>query len=456
MECTGALSLICTGVGAVENVVNAGRTAVAIGSDPLGWFVQQMQDGVHGLAALVIPYVLGALEPDYSAEWWRTSYSVSFGVAVLVLGFLMIVTAARRVRGEIGPKAVLESYFFAVPAFIIGATFGPLIGIVISRIFVGAASSLAVFFFDTTAGDFWKAFADRVTNPDAEKLAGSALLAALVYLVLIAALLGVVFILVIQLATQYMVGALIPLGLVWMTHPDTRRIAKVGPLIWISILASHVLLVLVLGFAFMAMNAMFLEAGDTNGQDHPMKLFVNIAVPTVLMALVVFAPMRLLGMARFASPSNGGGQASSGGFSTPAQAPQPGQTALNAQQVADRNSRTMTASPSPSSSESSVSSSVSKTSNTTGAAGEQAAKAGSAAKSGAGLGAGASTGAGAGATAGTGALGTAGRGAMATGVGAPVGVSAVMIDAALAVAHKASRAAEQAAEQAADAGDERD
>ncbi|WP_414173016.1 hypothetical protein [Clavibacter tessellarius] len=50
----------------------------------------------------------------------------------------------------------------------------------------------------------------------------------------------------------------------------------------------------------------------------------------------------------------------------------------------------------------------------------------------------------------------AGAAASATGVGAPLGMSMMILDAAVKVAHQASRAAEQAAHQAADAGDHRE
>ncbi|CAD6016037.1 hypothetical protein [Agreia sp. COWG] len=448
--CVGPAQLVCAGVdavtgaakdvaGAVGGVADAGVQAVSFASDPLGFLVQKLQEGIHAVAAEVIPYLLKALEPDYTAEWWRSSYAVSFGVALVVLAFLMIGTAIRRVRGEIGPRALLESYFFAIPAFLVGASFGPLVGIVVTKFFTAMAGSLALFFLDTTTSDFWKTFADRVSDKDAGKLGGSAMLSLLIFSVLMLALLGVAFILVIQLATQYLIGALIPLGLVWLAHPDTRSKAKIGPLIWISILMSHVLLILVLGIAFKAINGLLLTAQDNSADLQQMKTLVNIAVPTVLMAMVVLAPMSLMKLAKWTTPGNGGGQSSQGGLSTPHQAPQPGRQMQNAQQVADRQSRS-----SSSSSGGGKSTPASPAMKTSGQAGSQAATAGKAA-----------TAAGGKAAAGSSTMAAAGKAATATGVGAPIGMSLMVMDAAIKVAHRASRAAEQAASQAGDAGDER-
>ncbi|WP_160448296.1 hypothetical protein, partial [Clavibacter michiganensis] len=305
---------------AIDATLNAGSdtlkgvtNAVAFGSDPLGWLVQRMQEGVHGIGAVMIPYALSVLEPDYSLEWWRTSYAVSFGAAILVLAFVMISVTVRRVRGEIGPKVVVESFFLAVPAFAVFAFAGPVAGIAITKFFMGLSSTLAIYLLDTTSGDFYTSLADRASSGDAAKLVGSAMISMLVLSILFLSLLGVFFILIVQIATQYLVGALIPLGLVWMTHPDTRRMAKVGPLIWFTILASHVLLILVLGFAFKAINGLLLQASD-DATSNPMRTFVNLAVPTVLMAMVVFAPMALMRLAKWTNPGGGGGQSRSGGY----------------------------------------------------------------------------------------------------------------------------------------------
>ncbi|WP_316302778.1 hypothetical protein [Clavibacter michiganensis] len=435
---------------AIDATIHAGSdtlkgvtNAVAFGSDPLGWLVQRMQEGVHGIGAVMIPYALSVLEPDYSLEWWRTSYAVSFGAAILVLAFVMISVTVRRVRGEIGPKAVVDSFFLAVPAFAVFAFVGPVAGIAITKFFMGLSSTLAVYLLDTTSGDFYTSLADRASSGDAAKLVGSAMISMLVLSILFLALLGVFFILIVQVATQYLIGALIPLGLVWMAHPDTRRMAKVGPLIWFTILASHVLLILVLGFAFKAINGLLLQASD-DATSNPMRTFVNLAVPTVLMAMVVFAPMALMRLAKWTNPGGGGGQSRSGGFSTPNQAPQPGRQVLNAQQTADSQSRTAERRASQHAPSDGASAGASSSTRAAGRAGSEAATAGKGAAV-----------AGEGAAAGGG-LATAGTAATATGVGAPLGMSMLILDAAVKVAHRASQAAEQAAHQAADAGDHRE
>ncbi|MBF4625843.1 hypothetical protein [Clavibacter sp. VKM Ac-2872] len=454
-ECIPALKSVCdvgdaigkatqlefnAGTGLVKGTVQA----IAFSQDPLGWLVQKMQEGIHGIGAVMIPYALKVLEPDYSLEWWRDSYAISFGVAILILAFILIAVTVRRVRGDIGPKAIVQSFFYAVPAFIIFAFAGPILGAAVTKFFVGLSSALAVNLLDTTTGDFYTSLADRASSGDAAKLVGSAMISMLVLSILFLALIGVFFILVVQVATQYLIGALIPLGLVWMAHPDTRHNAKVGPLIWVSILASHVLLILVLGYAFKAIDGLLLKATDDAISD-PMRTFVNLAVPTVLMAMVVFAPMGLMRLAKFTKPGGGGGQSRSGGLSTPNQAPQPGRQVLNAQQTADNQSRSAErrASNEPSSDAPATMSSQ---------AASTGRRAGTEAASTAGKGA---TVAGGGAAAGGG-MATAGAAATATGVGAPLGMSMLILDAAVKVAHHASKAAEQAAHQAADAGDHRE
>ena len=451
-ECIPALKSFCDAGDTLGKVtqfeINAGAglvkgtvQAIAFSQDPLGWLIQRMQEGIHGIGAVMIPYALGVLEPDYSFDWWLASYAISFGVAILILAFILIFVTIRRVRGDIGPNALVESFFIAVPLFIGGASIGPVLGMVITKFFTGLSSALAKYLLDTTTGDFYTSLADRASSGDAAKLVGSAMISMLVMSVLFLALIGVFFILVVQVATQYLVGALIPLGLVWMTHPDTRRSAKLGPIIWLSILASHALLILILGFAFKAIDGLLIKATDDATSD-PMRTFVNLAVPTVLMAMVVFAPMGLMRLAKFVKPGGGGGQQRSGGLSTPNQAPQPGRQVLNAQQAADNQSRSAERRASSESSPDVPATMSSQAANVGRRAGTEAAST-----------------AGKGATvAGEGAAGMAkaGAAATATGVGAPLGMSMMILDAAVKVAHQASRAAEQAAHQAADAGDHRE
>ncbi|WP_316295674.1 hypothetical protein [Clavibacter michiganensis] len=454
-ECIPALKSFCDAGDTIGKVTqfefNAGAglfkgtvQAIAFSQDPLGWLVQRMQEGIHGIGAVMIPYALGVLEPDYSLDWWRASYAISFGVAILILAFILISVTIRRARGDIGPKAIVQSFFVAVPLFVIFAFIGPVLGMVITKFFTGLSSTLAKYLLDTTTNDFYTSLADRASSGDAAKLVGSAMISMLVMSILFLALIGVFFILVVQVATQYLVGALIPLGLVWMAHPDTRHNAKVGPLIWLSILSSHVLLILVLGFAFKAIDGLLLNATD-DATSNPMRTFVNLAVPTVLMAMVVFAPMGLMRLAKFAKPGGGGGQSRSGGLSTPNQAPQPGRQVLNAQQTADNQSRSAERQ---ASSEPSLEAPATMSSQAANAGRRAGAEAASTAGKGA-------TVAGEGAAAGGG-MATAGAAATATGVGAPLGMSMLILDAAVKVAHQASRAAEQAAHQAADAGDHRE
>lgn len=436
---------------AVDSVVNFADFA----QDPAGYITSLLQAGCQAVAQQVIPPMLSALHPDYSAEWWLSAYRVAFGMAMLLGAVLFVVAMVNRRKGKNSGREIVETMFVALPAFIVASMFGPLVGISLSKVFIQLEDSLAMWAVDGTTKDYFGALGERAADKDAASLFGAALISQITLLFLFLGLLVVVFVLLIQLATMYLTGALMALCLVWAINPATRHFAKVGPMIWLALCFSHSLLIFLVGLVFRAVAGLQVEATADGALSTPFATFVNLALPAVLICLIVFAPMALLKMGGQASaPLGGGGQSRDGGFNSPPQAPQlprgsgggGGSGPQGPNQAAKGNSggdgggspawtpSTQPATSNATTSMGSVGSSSSAGQSVGAAAGKRASQQA------------ASKGATSAATK------TATAGAAASGVGAPVAVGALLANSALKAAAMAVRAGHQAAEQAGDAG----
>lgn len=457
------------GKGAVEGV----KKGIEFAQDPLGFITQQMQDAVHAVAGVLIPWLLSALHPNYDAQWWLKSYAVSFSISMFVLAVQLLIITGRRRKGSLGAKEMLESIFIAAPAFLIGAAFGPVVGIALTKVFTAAGDSIAAWAVNSTTQEFFTKIAELAATDDAGALLNSAIVSMFVLGTLFLSLLGVAFIFIIQLATQYLIGAVLPLGFVWIVNPDTRKIGKAVPIIWVVIGLTQVALILLVGLAFRAINGISITAdpGTLGKLVNPIQTFVNLAVPAVISFIVVFAPLSMLKF--IPRPSGGAGTSRTSGFTPPQVAPQIQNTPSHAPQTAHQTAASQPAGQGGGyqwnmpTAPAQVSGGYGGQASQVGAAGNAAAAgggggpanvtasaastagkhaagaAGAAGKAGA-------AGAGAGAAGGTGAAASAGTAS--TGVGAPLAVGMLLANSALKVAQQASQAASTAAEQAVEHG----
>ena len=64
--------------------------AVSLGSDPAGNVAQKLQMGAIGLATVLLPSLKDATEPNLSAQWFISKYTVSFALAIRLWSFLLI------------------------------------------------------------------------------------------------------------------------------------------------------------------------------------------------------------------------------------------------------------------------------------------------------------------------------------------------------------------------------
>lgn len=462
----GGLSWVAGVFAKGKGAVDAAKKGIEFASDPFGFMVQETQNAVHAVAGVLIPWILSALHPDYNAQWWLKSYAVAFSMSLFVLAIQLLVITVRRRRGSLGSKEMAGSIFLAAPAFMIGTAVGPVVGIALTKVFTAASDAVAQWSIGSTTEEFFTKISDLAESGDSAALLGSGIVSLLVLGTLFLSLLGVVFILIIQLATQYLVGAVLPLGFVWIVNPDTRKLGKAVPVVWLVIGLTQVLMILLVGFAFRAINGIGITAdpGTLGDLVNPIQHFINLAVPAVISFIVVFAPLSMLKF--IPRPGGGGGTARTSGFTPPQVAPQIPNSSARAPQTAHQTAATSSSGGGGQGYQWNLPTAPAEPAGGFGYGGSQIGAAGKAAGGGAtnitanaGATAGKHAATTAASTAGKAGVGAAGAGttaaaagATSTGIGAPLGVGMLLANSALKVAQQASQAASTAAEQAVEHG----
>lgn len=448
----GGIGDIVNGIG---DAINGAVGAVNYWSDPWGNTFKALRDAASGMAHDILPALTGAVLPDLNAEWFLNLYAVSFAAAIFVAVVLIIPQVVATARNTISGRDLLESIGLYFPLFLVGAMFGPLIGILLIEFFHALTDVFAQEGIVGSVDGITTQLQTMIDNTDPVGVTGGVPIAALLMLLMVIALFLVLLVFLVQLVTLYFTGVLFPLGLVWIISKNRRQFGAKLAWLWLGLLAAHPVMFLLLGVAF----SMMANSVGTFGNNLSLQSFVTLIVALIAMFMAALSPILLMKFAPVipAGPSSTGPNLPSSGSS--------GGSDIGPSNVTDATSRygrggeseprststTATTTSTSETSEESESLSIISASHA-GSAGESAIGAGvgagaSDSVSGAAEGIGAtSTGAGAagGATVAEGAAVAAGTAESSTGVGAVIGVPTLLAAGAAATAEKAKDLTDEA------------
>jgi type IV secretion system protein TrbL len=435
------------GVGdAVGGAVETANGFANFWSDPAGNSFQMLQDGAKGLADDVLPAITHATLPDLTADWFISSYRISFGLAVFVLAALLIPQFVRTARGQQSGRDLAESLGLYAPLFLVGAAFGPAVGAVLVKFFGALSDSLISWGINSSAQTIVDKFSEMLGHDDnGAGLAGGAIIGIILMIFMIIGLLIVVLILIVQLITLYFSGVLFPLGFVWIVDPTKRAFGLKISYLWFGILASHPLLFFMLAIAYsMVSSTINVFDGDAN-----LERTITLVVSILSLLIAGLSPVLLTKFAPVLPMGGSGGVPSRGGnigsssmqqadakVSDSGSSSQPDNSGSASSSASAPSSTGSSSSPSSTGSSSSPGSSGAPSSAGTGAGSEDASSSISAATKGNAAGGEAASGGAAaeGATAATAAESAAAAGAAesSTGVGAAIGIPTMIVAGAMA------------------------
>jgi type IV secretion system protein TrbL len=317
--CTGSV-LGCTAdavgdfIGGVGGAVGGAANAVGdfanFWSDPAGNSFKLLQDGAKGLANNVLPAITHATLPDLTADWFISSYRISFGLAVFVLAALLIPQFVRTARGQQSGRDLAESLGLYAPLFLVGAAFGPAAGAILVKFFGALSDSLISWGVNTSSQTIVDKFSEMLSHDDnGAGLAGGAIVGIILMVFMIIGLLIVVLILIVQLITLYFSGVLFPLGFVWIVDPTKRSFGLKISYLWFGILASHPLLFFMLAIAY-AMVSSTINVFDGQAT---LQRTVTLVVSILSLLIAGLSPVLLTKFAPVLPMGGSGGPPSRGG-----------------------------------------------------------------------------------------------------------------------------------------------
>jgi hypothetical protein len=289
-------------IGATKPVADAVGGAVNFASDPLGAIFKATRDGAHGLANDLLPALSKATEPDLSVDWFIKAYAISFALAIVVWGFLLVFQFVAVARGALAGQEFVEVLTPKTALFFGGALFGPLVGVMLVKALGGLSESL-ISWGIVSSSERMLATMDSMLKTDAAAFPGGVIVGIGLMVCMIVGLFVVVIMLAVMLVTLYFSGVMAPLGMVWFTSAKHGSFGRKIPLLWFGILACHPLLFFMLGIAYnmIAASASWMKWSDGLGT------LMNIIASFIALMIAGLAPMMLMKFAPVI-PSGAGGQ----------------------------------------------------------------------------------------------------------------------------------------------------
>jgi type IV secretion system protein TrbL len=426
-------------IGGITNVINGAAGTVSYWSDPWGNTFKALQSAAVGMSKQILPALTSATMPDLDTAWFINAYRISFATAIFVAVALLIPQVVRTARGAQAGRELVDSAGLYFGAFLLGAMFGPALGIMLINFFHALTDVFVSFGVTGSVNTITSQFTSMISTSDPTGIAGGVPVAVFLMLCMVVGLFLVMLVLLVQLVTLYFAGVLFPLGLVWIIDPTKRKFGmKIGGL-WFGILAAHPLLFLLLGLAF----SMMANQVSAFGNNFSLQSMVNLVVAVIALFIAALSPLLLMKFAPVIPMGSGGSRG-----------PAVATGSIGSNNMSDATSRfgggnnsSMSGSSEAAVAEDAPATASLSEASASAAAAPAAGAIGAGAAGSAAGGVGAAAGAG-GAAAGAEGLAAAGAAESATGAGAAIGIPTLIAAGGVMVAGKAADLAQKAGEQA--------
>ncbi|MCZ4069085.1 hypothetical protein ACI2K6_16275 [Microbacterium sp. NPDC006705] len=276
----------------VSGAVDAVGGVVNFWSDPFGNMYKSGRDATISLSRDVIPAITESTLPDLTLQSFLSTYAVSFALALMLAVLLLFPQFVRVAKGDQSGQELFEAIGLYFPGFIMGAMFGPLIGLSIIELLRLLTRSIIDWAYGGSIEQMVETFS-TIAPDDPAKMTGAAVVGMIVIWAMTLGMLIIPFIFIFQLVVQYFTGALIPIAIAWMVDPRRRAAASRAVGLWVGMLLVQPLLFLALGFAF----RLPIDSVAAWGNDG-FKNLARVIIAVMAIVLAVFLPFVLITWAR--------------------------------------------------------------------------------------------------------------------------------------------------------------
>src|SRR5690606_5561006 len=96
-------------------------------TDPIGSLLTVVAEAVMWLFTSVFTFFLGIIQPNFAEEGWIEAYKGTFGLALVLWAFLMLISLANMAWGRIPRRKGFEIMTSRSVLFLVGSSFAPLL-----------------------------------------------------------------------------------------------------------------------------------------------------------------------------------------------------------------------------------------------------------------------------------------------------------------------------------------
>lgn len=291
-----------------DAMVDGGKRIVEVVScsiDAFDCILGTFANSASSMTGWILSTANEATMPTIDTDWFVESYTASFGIGIILFGFVLLWQFLKLSWRRITPAEMNESLMLWTPAFFAGCLFGP----PLTLFFIEGAGTLSDGVIEWVGASDQEQMEETYTafmeGAGMGEMIGGTIVAIITFLLLIIAGFAVFATLILQNVTVQLGGILLPICLAWIVDKVARGGSLKVPFAILAMLLSRPLLFFLMGVGMLMMQSEMFTSDDA-----ALNNTAGLATAVAVFGLAAFSPMALA----FIAPTipKGGGAAKSG------------------------------------------------------------------------------------------------------------------------------------------------
>lgn len=274
-----------------DALVDGGKWVVEVAScsiDPFDCILGTFANSAASMTGWILSTANEATMPEIGTDWFVSSYAASFGIGIIVYGFVLAWQFLKLSWRRITAAEMSENLTLWTPVYFAGCLFAPLV----MTFFIEGAGTLSEgvisWIGDTDQDEMEETFRGFMEGAGVGEMIGGTIVAILTFLLLIIAGFAVFGTLILQNVTVLLGGVLLPICLVWIVDRASRGGSLKVPFAVLAMLLSRPLL-----FFLMGVGMLLMQSEMFNTDDSALNNTAGLATAVAVFGLAALSPMAL-------------------------------------------------------------------------------------------------------------------------------------------------------------------